>query len=260
MPKYINPQELAEIVCGLLVKPELLGELDEASKHQAFMKDIGEVVAEHCGGCIAAILMLENEDGDVSDVLKSGYMTTPDNTPRLLVDPDDALPSLTQNVWMFAHRDGWLENIKASETDSPDQMPEHSQVSRIRHSLQRLLIPATTTWSPKPEHVVRMTDWRRDDETLPQEDLQTYSVTASLGINASLEVHDENGELCFTTLFEIDQGVPALHIGTGENMQLHIRAAHGGFVLTPDDSSNNFKKAPVDRYSYDSPALLLSTN
>lgn len=50
MSKQIFPHELAEIVTGLLVKPELLGELDSPQKHQAFMLDIGRVVAEHCGG------------------------------------------------------------------------------------------------------------------------------------------------------------------------------------------------------------------
>ncbi len=50
MSKQILPHEIAEIVTGLLVKPELLGELDSPERHQAFMLDIGRVVAEHCGG------------------------------------------------------------------------------------------------------------------------------------------------------------------------------------------------------------------
>ncbi|WP_163535577.1 hypothetical protein [Klebsiella pneumoniae] len=37
MTKQILPNELAEIVTGLLIKPELLGELDSREAHQAFM-------------------------------------------------------------------------------------------------------------------------------------------------------------------------------------------------------------------------------
>lgn len=46
MTKQILPNELAEIVTGLLIKPELLGELDSREAHQAFMLDIGRVIAE----------------------------------------------------------------------------------------------------------------------------------------------------------------------------------------------------------------------
>ena len=49
MTKQILPNELAEIVTGLLIKPELLGELDSREAHQAFMLDIGRVIAYHCG-------------------------------------------------------------------------------------------------------------------------------------------------------------------------------------------------------------------
>ncbi|HIE4904615.1 TPA: hypothetical protein ACXNK4_005408 [Klebsiella pneumoniae] len=46
MTKQILPNELAEIVTGLLIKPELLGELDSREAHQAFMLDIGRVIAD----------------------------------------------------------------------------------------------------------------------------------------------------------------------------------------------------------------------
>lgn len=46
MTKQILPNELAEIVTGLLIKPELLGELDSREAHQAFMLDItyGQII------------------------------------------------------------------------------------------------------------------------------------------------------------------------------------------------------------------------
>ncbi|WP_154922510.1 hypothetical protein [Klebsiella grimontii] len=55
MTKQILPNELAEIVTGLLIKPELLGELDSREAHQAFMLDIGRVIADHCGGLVNGI-------------------------------------------------------------------------------------------------------------------------------------------------------------------------------------------------------------
>lgn len=40
MTKQILPNELAEIVTGLLIKPELLGELDSREAHQSFMLEV----------------------------------------------------------------------------------------------------------------------------------------------------------------------------------------------------------------------------
>ncbi|EMH1860934.1 TPA: hypothetical protein N8123_004211, partial [Escherichia coli] len=52
MYKLVSPRELTEIITGLLLKPELLGELDSPEKHRMFMADLGRVVAEHCGGLV----------------------------------------------------------------------------------------------------------------------------------------------------------------------------------------------------------------
>jgi len=49
MSKQILPNELAEIVTGLLVCPDAFNELSVPEKHMAFMADIGRVVCEHCG-------------------------------------------------------------------------------------------------------------------------------------------------------------------------------------------------------------------
>ncbi|MES1794666.1 hypothetical protein ABUU53_24435 [Escherichia coli] len=53
MYKLVSPRELTEIITGLLLKPELLGELDSPEKHRMFMADLGRVVAEprQPGGC-----------------------------------------------------------------------------------------------------------------------------------------------------------------------------------------------------------------
>lgn len=84
MTKQILPNELAEIVTGLLIKPELLGELDSREAHQAFMLDIGRVIADHCGGRVNGIT-----DGDVA----KPYLSDIECTPTLHIEPDDRLPS-----------------------------------------------------------------------------------------------------------------------------------------------------------------------
>ncbi len=85
MTKQILPAELAEIVTALLVKPELLGELDTRVAHQEFMKAIGCVVADFCGGIVNGVT-----DGDIS----SPYLSDVYSTPCLHIEADDRLPSL----------------------------------------------------------------------------------------------------------------------------------------------------------------------
>ncbi|WP_343515237.1 hypothetical protein [Klebsiella quasipneumoniae] len=72
MTKQILPAELAEIVTALLVKPELLGELDTRVAHQEFMKAIGCVVADFCGGIVNGVT-----DGDISSPYLSDVYSTP---------------------------------------------------------------------------------------------------------------------------------------------------------------------------------------
>ena len=57
MSKLVSPRELTEIITGLLLKPELLGELDSPEKYQMFMADLGRVVAEHCGGQVNRVVL-----------------------------------------------------------------------------------------------------------------------------------------------------------------------------------------------------------
>ena len=55
MSKQIFAHELAEIVTGLLIKPELLGELDSADRHADFLGAIAGVVADFCGGEVSMV-------------------------------------------------------------------------------------------------------------------------------------------------------------------------------------------------------------
>ena len=109
MPKYLLPTELAEIVCGLLVQPALLNELKTPATHKAFMQDIGELVAKHCGGQIDGVIMPEVRDEDS----QADYLTSPDETPYIVVSPGQDMHSLTDNVWRHHARDGGLTISKA---------------------------------------------------------------------------------------------------------------------------------------------------
>lgn len=98
MPKYLLPAELAEIVCGLLVQPALLNELKTPATHKAFMQDIGELVAKHCGGQIDGVIMPEERDEDS----QADYLTSPDETPYIVVSPGQDMHSsqITSGVIM----------------------------------------------------------------------------------------------------------------------------------------------------------------
>jgi len=50
MAKYINPQELAEIVTNLLTNPSKVGEDMTETAYSQFMTSIAETVCDACGG------------------------------------------------------------------------------------------------------------------------------------------------------------------------------------------------------------------
>ncbi|EPF4936461.1 hypothetical protein ACSSGM_005488, partial [Klebsiella pneumoniae] len=52
-------------------------------------------------------------------------------------------------------------------------------------------------------------------------------------------------------LLEINHGVPALHLNvSGGDTLLHVHAAQGELVLTPDSSGVLFQRVECDRYAY----------
>ena len=104
MAKMIVPNELAEIVTGLLLEPARIGELDSPERYFAFMQDIAEVVAAHCGGTI-------NQVTGPAGVIE---MSTQEMSPMVSVYPNDSLPTLHSNVWSTYDTDGW-EDESASE-------------------------------------------------------------------------------------------------------------------------------------------------
>ncbi|MEB5808706.1 hypothetical protein [Klebsiella pneumoniae] len=78
-----------------------------------------------------------------------------------------------------------------------------------------------------------------------------YTATYHLDNQTSIEVADDTGQLCLGVLLEINHGVPALHLNvSGGDKLLHVHAAQGGLVLTPDSSGVRFQGAECDRYAY----------
>lgn len=249
MSKQILPAELAELVCGLLLNPNILGELDSPERHQAFMLDIGRVIADHCGGHVNGINGPDWEEG---------YLQEEPSSPMLSVSPNDRLPSISNCIWSYFDPDGWEdEEIDGIETGEP-LCP--AEVSKIRSQLQGLLSNNGLANNSTQTLSFLMVDWRISEgiELEDPTDNQKYLVNATLGNQPSLEFFDERGEPCFGLMIEINHGVPALHIDIdGGDSTLHVHAAQGGLVLTLDDIGSKFEKASIDRFSYNDPSSLL---
>lgn len=142
MSKQILPNELAEIVAGLLIKPELLGELDSPERHQSFIEEIAQVVADHCGGYINGISPADCDD--------SQYLVDEYSVPYVSVSPDDCLGSLTRNVWAAFDAEGWEEEIAEAESEDADSVSDPmstDEIKALRNELQQLLSVAAVKYS-----------------------------------------------------------------------------------------------------------------
>jgi hypothetical protein len=244
MSKQLLPNELAELVAGLLVKPSLLGELDSPEKHQAFMLDIGRVVAEHCGGEANWV-----NEGDTQE----NYLADQYSSPYLSVSPDESLPTLNSNVWAYFDTEGWEDEGHDLSIETGEPLSS-SHITNVRTALQGLLSNKALADGQSQTLEFSMTDWRVSERTDVEVDgdEKPYKVSASIGNQSSLEFMDENGDPCFGLMIEINHGVPALHIDIdGGSSTLHIHAANGGLVLTPDSLDKRFEQAEINRFSYD---------
>lgn len=236
MSKQILPKELAEIIVGLLVKPDLLGELDSPEQHQAFMRDIAEVVATHCGGEVISIGWDSTEE----------YMSDAISTPLVSIAPDDRLPNINQCVWSYHDTEGWDEAGEGNNLAA-------DHIEFVRGELQNLLIAKKQP--SLDSHIIdyQMVDWRVSDGCVIEEpnDALPYNVKADIGNQTTIEFSDHNGEPRFDVFIEVNNGVPALHLGlNGGDVLLHVHALRDGIVLTPDHDKNRFEQAEINRYSY----------
>lgn len=132
MSRQILPNELAEIVTGLLVKPELLGQFPDEDRHIEFINEIGTLVAEFCGGQVNGV---HAPDGSFA-----GQPFC--DAPLMSVWPDDRLPDLDHCVWGPYDPEGW-EGVSAELTGiEPGGKPLPLKPSEIRKALQSLLADA----------------------------------------------------------------------------------------------------------------------
>jgi len=127
MAKQILANELAEIVTGLLIRPELLGELDSSEKHEEFIEAIGKIVADFCGGAINGVGPADAADGPELA-----------STPMLSVWPNESMPSMERCVWAPYDPEGWdghTNNEFYLEDDTPIDVDEKNRLRAIIRSL-----------------------------------------------------------------------------------------------------------------------------
>lgn len=129
MAKLLAPKELAELVSGLLIQPELMGELENRQTHHDFILAIGNVVAQFCGG-------------DSIGIEYHPPVTHEDTryTPMLVVNPNESLPSFLGSVWSYFDPRGWDDLPLPSGIDrGQEPSPEHIQT--VRSTIQRMVCP-----------------------------------------------------------------------------------------------------------------------
>lgn len=129
MAKLLAPKELAELVSGLLIQPELMGELENRQTHHDFILAIGNVVAQFCGGDTIGIEYhppLTHQDASY--------------TPMLVVNPNESLPSLLGSVWSFFDPRGW-DDLPLPSGIERGQEPSPEHIQTVRSTIQRMVCP-----------------------------------------------------------------------------------------------------------------------
>jgi hypothetical protein len=229
MAKQITPRELAEVVSTLLVKPTLLGELEQTERYMQFMEAIGGVVADFCGGMVNGVGLPFGVDVDLSDV---------DGAPYLSIDPSDCLPSLNRNVWSIFDTEGW-EGYAPVEGIPLLEPMNSSEVETLRSQMQRVLLPPVTVSSLCSKLLVdcEIQDWRVSEQVdlpLEQQDTFRFEITQ---VNQTKQVffklYSKNLDLIADTMpqiglagvIEVRNGRPAISIGVCEdNIGVHVES------------------------------------
>ncbi|MEZ8028584.1 hypothetical protein [Enterovibrio norvegicus] len=236
MSKQITNEELAELTLGLLLNPELLGELETSDQYKSFMHDIAEVIADHCGGVINCVHepLPGNPDGDNALYLVS-------------VSPSDSLPSFNQNVWSAFDPEGWEEEDAASYGI---EVGETTDTKQLRTQLRSCLIPSEQ--NPLSFRCHQMRDWRVADNIQFEEqaDSVPWTVNCHIGNQVNLEFLDTDNEAYYGVLSGIHLGVPALKITQYGNCLLHIQMTNDGLVLVPESNDSQLTQARLDRHSF----------
>jgi hypothetical protein len=222
MSKQITTPELAEIVTGLLVAPDLMGELCDQEAYVGFVEAIGQVVADHCGGTI---------NGTNSDI-EDGLGVT------LSVSPSDSLPSLNDNVWSCYDPQGWegeqLEDVEEGEPFTK------VAIAKTRSMLQSLLIRKALQRGERVSFSRVVHDWRMAEN----EDLESpgdefpYVMTVELQGDQSwfdLTAIDESNGVSIG--LEVDRGQPHFFAAGvhSDDPLFHARSTDSQLQIEPDD-------------------------
>lgn len=231
MSKHITAQELSEIVTGLLLSPDSLGELMEADQYRSFMLGIGEVVANHCGGHANGV---GKPQGMKEDMLS--------------ISPNDSLPSLNSSVWSAYDPGGWSENDTRDLGLHPGEPLSQAEAAKRRSAGQNALCSK----SDLPVHIAHpIIDWRAHEgmDTEEAGDERPYQFSFHSGNQPCLIFSDTNGDEILGVGVEINHGVPALHLDICGDSFLHIHADGERLVLAPGDDRKTFTRAKPDRFS-----------
>ena len=232
---------------------------DEACR-QAFFKE-GAQLADAEGVDLneqtyRAILGLNLDDEMITEMKG----TTPLELPkRFAFDP-----------WLGQGRGGIVRLSEEGEGDTPAKPGLLLPPTGAGATVMPMPLAGATSVDDGLDYRGEMRDWLVADSLCEAKGDQ--EATAKLeadpdGIPYEVEVK-RNGEQVYmlmsrfgvevaSVIFEVSNGVPALHIGDGFENNLHVHFAHGGAVLTPDQSDADFQSAPIDRYSYEEVGALL---
>ena len=194
MSKQIIPNELAEIVTALLVKPSLLGELDSLESYNNFVHEIGQVVADFCGGQIDGV---SNPDAVEENQLEERGMT------MLSVSPNDSLPSKSNNVWSYYDRAG-RESGDTLEIERGVPMST-GQINGTRKKMQSLLLGEGGADTFGKELRCHLPTSSSKDQLNSSTNTPPANLVFALDDKASMSVYDDKGDLSVTVTVSLKE-------------------------------------------------------
>lgn len=232
MKKKLSPKDLAEITTGLLVDPASLGELEEAGTYRAFVEAIASTVADFCGGEVS----VEGADGE----------------PVIEVTPNENLPSLHENVWALYDLAAFLaERPEDYGLEAEGRVPTPFEAQAARGHLQTLLLPKGVDDGFKLTR--EMVDWAVAEDQRPAAPGDDIPYEADIYIGNQSSFLLQRGDFAFTLSFDIDNGVPTVHLSHLFHEQtepgdalLHLRATPDGVVCTHEGF---MREIPGNRYT-----------
>lgn len=232
MAKKILPNELAEIVTALLIDPDIIGEMPDQDRHAMFMKNIGQVVANYCGGFVEGVGEGDAELPGTLSLARTEECDTGSHT----------------GAWALHDIDGW--DMDDSEFIGESKAQEIQSMNQTRGAIVGLLVNKAIEQGVQPRLHFDLKDW--DSGT--SDDEATHSLTMLVGAANQpawlIIVNKETGE-GMEVAIEINKGVPALHIGNNDQMHMHVhRLSENNFTLTPDNKHCTFDKPDAGECPY----------